>query len=136
MNDASANVVTAMWAADAASQSLGIKLASTARGEAKGTMTVRPDMVNGHGIAHGGFIFTLADSAFALACNSTGDTAVAAHCQISFLEPARLGDTLTAVANEHYKRGRQALSDVVVTNQDRVVIAHFRGQSHSLPPKR
>jgi len=98
-------------------------------------MAVRADMVNGHGIAHGGFIFTLADSAFAFACNSTGDAAVAAQCQISYLAPVRQGDTLTATATEHFKEGRQGITDVVVTSQTGAVIAHFRGHSRTIPPR-
>ena len=88
-----------MWAEDRASKWLGMTLVDVGDGAATLSLTVREEMTNGHGIAHGGFIFTLADSAFALACNSTGNAAVAAHCQISFLEPVHVGDTLTAAAD-------------------------------------
>lgn len=125
----------AMWADDAASRGLGMALEKATDGRARMTMVVRPTMVNGHGIAHGGFIFTLADSAFAFACNSTGDAAVAAQCQISYLAPAREGDRLTATASEHYKAGRQGITDVTVTNQDGTVVAHFRGHSRTIPPR-
>jgi acyl-CoA thioesterase len=87
----------AMWKEDDASSGLGMEILEVRPGEATLTMTVAPQMVNGQRIAHGGFIFTLADSAFAFACNSRNERAVAAHCQISFIRPAKLGDRLVAV---------------------------------------
>lgn len=124
-----------MWAEDRASRTLGMELQHAAKGKSRLTMTIRDDMANGHGMAHGGFIFTLADSAFAFACNSTGDAAVAAQCQVSFLRPAKVGDVLTAEATEHFKEGRQGICDVVVTNADGDVVAHFRGHSRTIPKR-
>jgi acyl-CoA thioesterase len=94
-------------------------------------MTVRPDMVNGHGIAHGGFIFLLADSAFAFACNSHNERTVAAQCNIAFIRPGRLGDRLVATAREISKTGRSGIYDVRVTVND-IVIAELRGHSRSI----
>ena len=93
------------------------------------TMTVRADMLNGHAICHGGFVFTLADSAFAFACNSYNLNTVANGCTIEFLAPAHEGDVLTAVAHERSQVGRNGVYDVDVRNQDAVMIAHFRGKS-------
>ncbi|MEV5413104.1 hydroxyphenylacetyl-CoA thioesterase PaaI [Thermopolyspora sp. NPDC052614] len=123
-----------MWAADGASRALGMKLLDIAPGRARVTMTVRPDMVNGHGLCHGGLIATLADSAFALACNSHGPAAVAAGFQIDFLRPARLGDVLVADAEERALRGRSGIYDVTVRRAaDGEVVAEFRGRSRVLP---
>ncbi len=119
----------AMWAADAASQGLGMVLESVGPGRAVMAMTVRDDMVNGHGLCHGGFIFTLADSAFAFACNSQGDKAVAQHCAISFLRPGRRGERLVAEAVERVSQGRSGLYDVRVTGADGGVVAEMRGHS-------
>ncbi|MBS0393213.1 MAG: hydroxyphenylacetyl-CoA thioesterase PaaI [Proteobacteria bacterium] len=96
------------------------------------TMTVRADMTNGHGICHGGLIFTLADSAFAFACNSAGRPAVAATGSIDFLAPAREGDVLTASAHELWSGGRSGLYEVTIVNQHGARIALFRGRSHRL----
>jgi acyl-CoA thioesterase len=101
-------------------------------GRAVLSMTVTETMVNGHGIAHGGYVFTLADSAFAFACNSHGPHAVAAQCQISYLRPVRLGDRLVATAREIVQAGRTGLCDVRVT-RDGEVVAEFRGHSRQLP---
>ena len=95
-------------------------------------MRVREDMVNGHAICHGGYIFTLADSAFAFACNSYDVTTVAAHCEISFLRPARLGEMLVAEAEERHRRGRSGIYDVTVRGADGETIALFRGWSRSI----
>lgn len=122
----------AMWERDAASQKLGMAIAEVRPGYARMTMTVRDDMVNGHAICHGGYIFTLADSAFAFACNSHDVTTVAAHCEISFLAPARLGDRLVAEAVERHRRGRSGIYDVTVHTEEGALIALFRGWSRSI----
>jgi acyl-CoA thioesterase len=121
----------AMWKDDDASSGLGMKILDIKAGEATLAMTVQPHMVNGQRIAHGGFIFTLADSAFAFACNSRNDRAVAAHCQISFIRPGKLGDRLVAVAREISRNGRSGIYDVRVTAGDEV-IAEFRGHSRTI----
>jgi acyl-CoA thioesterase len=100
-------------------------------GEAVLAMTVKPHMVNGHGIAHGGFIFTLADSAFAFACNSRNERAVAAQCNVSFIKPGKLGDRLVATAREISRTGRSGIYDVRVS-VDETVIAEFRGHSRTI----
>ena len=118
----------AMWKDDQASQGLGMTIVDVKSGEATLAMTIRPGMVNGHNIAHGGFIFTLADSAFAFACNSHNERAVAAQGSITFIRPGKLGDRLVATAREVSKSGRSGIYDVRVTAGD-VVIAEFRGHS-------
>jgi acyl-CoA thioesterase len=122
----------ALFANDRASQQLGIELIAVEAGVASVKMIIRPDMSNGHGICHGGFIFALADSAFAFACNSHGPATVAAAVAIDFLLPARPGDILTAVAKERWLSGRTGLYDLSVTRADGTVIAHARGRSHRL----
>ena len=104
----------AMWAGDAASQGLGMELVAVAPGRATLRMRVRADMVNGHAIGHGGFTFTLADSAFAFACNSYNRSTVAAACEVRFLAPTRLGDVLEATAVERSRAGRDGVYDVTV----------------------
>ncbi|XWN34351.1 MAG: hydroxyphenylacetyl-CoA thioesterase PaaI [Devosia sp.] len=121
-----------MWADDNASRALGMALEEVAPGRARLSMTVREDMTNGHGIAHGGFIFTLADSAFAFACNSSGQRIVAGQCQISYLRPVTKGDVLTAEAVERFREGRSGITDVTVRNQDGEVVAEFRGHSRTI----
>lgn len=121
----------AMWKEDNASQGLGMEIVRVGPGEAVLAMTVRPDMVNGHGIAHGGFIFLLADSAFAFACNSRNERTVAAQCNIAFIQPGKLGDRLVATAREISKSGRSGIYDVRVTVND-IAIAELRGHSRSL----
>lgn len=121
----------AMWTEDDASQALGMEILRVGPGEAVLAMTVRPDMVNGHAIAHGGFIFLLADSAFAFACNSRNERTVAAQCNIAFIRPGKLGDRLVATAREISKTGRSGIYDVRVTVND-VAIAELRGHSRSL----
>ncbi len=121
----------AMWKEDGASQGLGMEIVRVNPGEAVLAMTIRPDMVNGHGIAHGGFIFLLADSAFAFACNSRNERTVAAQCNIAFIRPGKLGDRLVATAREISKTGRSGIYDVRVTAND-VAIAELRGHSRSL----
>ena len=121
----------AMWKDDQASQGLGMAIVDIRSGQATLAMTIRPDMVNGHNIAHGGFIFTLADSAFAFACNSHNERVVAAQGSITFIRPGKLGDRLIATAREVSKTGRSGIYDVRVTSGD-VVIAEFRGHSRSI----
>lgn len=120
-----------MWAADTASKALGMELREVAPGRAVLAMTIRPDMVNGHDIAHGAMIAALADSAFAVACNTYGETTVAASFEIDFLEPVRLGDQLVATAVERWRRGRSGIYDVTVRRDD-AVVAEFRGRSRTL----
>ena len=120
-----------MWEADAASAMLGMEIDELGPGEARVSMLVRPDMVNGHDLCHGGLVASLADSAFALACNSHGTVTVAAGFEIDFLEPARLGQVLQAHAREVALRGRSGLYDVTV-RAGATVIAEFRGRSRSL----
>jgi acyl-CoA thioesterase len=124
-----------MWASDPASAALGMTLLAISPGTARVSMHVRPDMVNGHDICHGGLIASLADSAFALACNSYGPVTVAAGFEIDFLEPARLGDELVATATERARRGRSGIYDVTVRRGD-TVVAEFRGRSRTLPDAR
>jgi acyl-CoA thioesterase len=120
-----------MWAADEASRALGMELVEIDDGWAVVRMTVRADMVNGHGLCHGGLIATLADSAFAVACNSRGVATVAAGFDVSFLRPAHEGDLLRATAAERSLEGRSGLYDVTVRRDD-TVIAEFRGRSRAL----
>jgi acyl-CoA thioesterase len=120
-----------LYADDHAAQALGLVLDEVGPGRARLSMAVRQDMINGHGICHGGLIFTLADTAFAYACNSRGPS-VAAHCTINFLAPARLGERLSAVATEAALEGRSGIYDVAVTNQAGATIALFRGVSRRL----
>ena len=121
----------AMWNEDDASNGLGMEILHIKPGEATLTMTILPHMVNGHGIAHGGFIFLLADSAFAFACNSHNERAVAAQCNISFIRPGKLGDRLIAVAREISRTGRSGIYDVRVSVND-TAIAELRGHSRTL----
>jgi len=120
-----------MWRNDHASQELGIVIAVQGPGAAEARLDVRRKMVNGHDICHGGYIFTLADTAFAFACNTYNRITVAAGASIDFVRPGRLGDTLKAVATEAHRGGRTGVYDVTVTNQDDELIAVFRGRSHS-----
>jgi len=123
--------VETMMASDVASKMLGIELAGYGPGWARTRMTVRDDMVNGHGICHGGMIFSLADTAFACACNGWGPVTVAAGCDIVFVAPARGGDVLTAEARVRSRYGRSGIYDVTVAHGDRLV-AEFRGRSHEV----
>jgi acyl-CoA thioesterase len=122
-------VAAAMFERDHASQGLGMRITRVAPGEAEIAMTVREDMVNGHAICHGGIVFTLADSAFAFACNSYNFNTVANGCTIEFLAPSHLGDVLTATARELAQVGRNGVYDVQVRNQAGTIIAVFRGKS-------
>jgi phenylacetic acid degradation protein PaaD len=121
----------AMFAADRASRGLGIELLEQGEGTAVLRMTVTSAMVNGHGIAHGGYVFLLADSAFACACNSHGPVTVAAGADITFVAPVHEGDTLVARAEERVRYGRSGVYDVTVRRGDEVV-AEFRGRSRSI----
>ena len=121
----------AMFDGDAASRSLGIEIHDAVEGSAQVSMKVTPPMLNGHGTCHGGYLFLLADTAFALACNSHGPPAVAAGADVAFLAPAYEDDLLVATAVERVLRGRSGLCDVTVTRGGEVV-AEFRGRSHLL----
>ncbi len=123
----------AMWAQDRASQALGMEIVSVGPGEATLAMTVRPDMTNGHGTCHGGLLFTLADSAFAFACNAYDQRHVAQHCSVTFLKPGRAGQRLTAQAVERAREGRSGIYDVTVRDEAGAVLAEFRGHSRSVP---
>jgi acyl-CoA thioesterase len=122
----------AMYAQDRASQGLGMRIAEIRPGHARLTMTVREDMVNGHQLCHGGLIFTLADSAFAFACNTYDVVTVASAASIEFLLPAKLGDELTAIADERSRSKRTGVYDVTVRNQQGECVALFRGRSHQI----
>ena len=126
------HVAVAMMREDRACQALGIAVASIAPGRAVMTMTVRPDMLNGFGICHGGLIATLADSAFAYACNAYNELTVASGLSVDVLAPGREGDRLTAAAEEVSLAGRTGVYDVTVTNQRGERIAVFRGRSHRM----
>jgi acyl-CoA thioesterase len=123
----------AMYAADEASRALGIRLLDVAPGRATMGMRVSAQMVNGHGICHGGYLFLLADSAFAFACNTHGPAVVASGADVAFLAPVREDDELVAKAVERVLRGRSGLYDVTVTRAGEPVL-EFRGRSRSLPP--
>ena len=122
----------ARWKRDAASQSLGMRLDEIGPGRAVLVMRVRPDMLNGHQTCHGGFIFALADSAFAFACNSHDRVTVAAGCSIDYLSPGRAGELLRAEAVERTRSGKSGVCDISVTGEDGRVVALFRGKSHEL----
>lgn len=119
-----------MYERDAASQALGMTLDAIGPGHARMRMRVREDMLNGHGTCHGGYIFMLADSAFAFACNSHNVNTVGAGCTIDYLAPGRAGDVLVAEAVEQALAGKTGVYDVVVTDQDGRKVALFRGKSH------
>ena len=122
----------ALYRGDAASQQLGMTIESCGPGRATVSMRIRPDMVNGHRICHGGLIFALADSAFAFACNSYGDNTVAAGAAIEFLAPGREGDVLRAIATERWRAGRAGIYEIEVQNQRDEIVALFRGRSHQI----
>jgi acyl-CoA thioesterase len=121
-----------MMEGDEATRSLGIELADIGPGRARMEMDVTRAMLNGHGACHGGVIFTLADSAFAFACNSRGDRAVAFQCAVTFLAPGRCGDRLVATAEERASAGRTGLYDVRVATSDGRLVAEFRGCSRTI----
>ncbi len=122
----------AMWAGDRASRSLGMEILDVGPGRATLRMTVTDDMVNGHAIGHGGYTFTLADSAFAFACNSYNRVTVAAGAEIRFRAPTRLGDVLTATATEREREGRDGTYDISVSTTDGTVVATFVGRSKEI----
>lgn len=121
----------AMWANDPASRDLGMELVGIGPGYATMAMTIGLSMINGHDTAHGGFIFTLADTAFAFACNSRGEKCVAQHCSVSFVRPARRGERLVANAHEVFREGRSGIYDVNVSAGDDT-IAEFRGHARTV----
>ena len=120
-----------MWHHDTAVREMGISVSVSGPGMAITTIDVKAQMVNGHGICHGGFIFTLADSAFAYACNTYDRVTVAASAGIEFVRPVRLGARLTAEAREVHRGGRTGIYDVEVTNEAGEVVAIFRGRSYA-----
>ena len=122
----------AMHANDDASQMLGMEIVETTPGYARLTMQVRKEFTNGHDICHGGFIFTLADSAFAHACNNRNHITLAAGASIEYMAPAKTGDRLTAIAHERKRGGKTGVYDVEVSNQDGVLLALFRGNSYQI----
>jgi acyl-CoA thioesterase len=122
-----------MWAADLASQALGIEIAHVAPGRAVARLTITATMVNGHAIAHGGYVFLLADTAFAFACNTYGYVTVAHGAEVTFVAPAHEGDELEAVAVERQRAGRNGIYDVTVRRRGSgEVVAEFRGHSRQL----
>ena len=125
-----------LFANDRASKAMGMRIVAISEGAAFLEMPVRDDMVNGFDICHGGFITTLADSAFAFACNSTGDMTVAAGLTVDFLAPARAGDVLTARAFEVVQSGRTGVYDITVTNQRGEQVAMVRGRAHRIKGRR
>lgn len=120
-----------MYAADRASRHLGIDIIDVAPGHARATMTVADTMVNGHDLCHGGYVFLLADTAFAFACNTYDVVTVAAACDVVFVRPALAGQRLTADASERIRHGRSGIYDVTVTRDDGEVVAEFRGHSRA-----
>ncbi|HTD02462.1 hydroxyphenylacetyl-CoA thioesterase PaaI [Undibacterium sp.] len=125
-------VAATMYARDVAAQSMGIKIIDIEGGHAVASMPVRADMIQGHNTCHGGMIFSLADTAFAYACNSQNQATVAAGCNIEFLKPAFLDDLLTADARQLTLSGRTGIYDVRVSNQHGEIIAVFRGKSAAI----
>ena len=125
-------VAATMFSNDRASQALGMRIATVSPGRAELTMTVRDDMLNGHAICHGGFIFALADSTFAFACNSYNRNTVAQGCSIEYLAPAHAGDVLHAVGVERSRGGRTGVYDIEVRNQRGEAVALFRGKSYQI----
>jgi len=131
-NALAGRVAAAMYSRDQASQALGMRIAEVGPGRAELTMPVRADMLNGHAICHGGFIFLLADSTFAFACNSYNRNTVAQGCSIDYLAPAHSGDVLHAVAAERSRSGRTGVYDIDVRNQEGRTVALFRGKSYRI----
>ena len=122
----------AMWPNDRATHTMSIRLDSIDEDRAVMSMEVRENMLNGYGMCHGGYIFSLADDAFAYATNSRNQASVASHCSIDFIRPAYGGETLTARAELLHRTGRSGLYDVMVTNDKGEAVAHFRGRSSRL----
>lgn len=121
-----------LWRGDHASRKLGITIEAIAPGYAELSMTVADDMVNGHNICHGGFMFTLADSTFAFACNTYNQNCVAQHCTISYLSPVFKGDVLHASGREVSKQGRNGIYDIGIRNQKNIKVVEFRGFSRTI----
>ncbi len=131
--DVARRCAEAMYAADEASQRAGVTVADVSPGRAVARMTVRADMINGHDICHGGYVFLLADTAFAFACNTYDAVTVAQACDIVFVEPGRLGDELVATAVERLRAGRTGIYDITVRRAaDDAVVAEFRGRSRTI----
>jgi acyl-CoA thioesterase len=122
----------AMWAGDRASQGLGIHISAVSPGRATASMRISDEMVNGHAIAHGGYVFLLADTAFAFACNTYGEATVARAADIAFVAPVQVNDELVAVAEERSRSGRNGVYDVTVRRSGGEVVAEFRGHSRGL----
>lgn len=123
---------TALWQNDEATQALGMILSDVEPGRCRVSMQIKKTMCNGHGTCHGGYIFTLADSAFAFACNSYNQKAVAQHCSITYISPVTKGDELVAIANEVSRQGRSGIYDIQVVNQNDLTVAEFRGHSRTI----
>jgi len=121
-----------LWRADTATQKLGMQIKKVSPGSAEITMAVTEDMVNGHGTCHGGFLFTLADSAFAFACNTYDQRCVAQHCSISYLAPAFAGEQLLAQAREVSRRGKNGIYDIHIVNEQQETLVQFRGYSRTV----
>ena len=121
-----------LWSGDTASKNLGMKILSVSPGAASIQMQIRDDMLNGHGISHGGFIFTLADSCFAFACNSRNDLMVAQHCSVNFCLPVKGGQVLTAHGKEVQRKGRSGIYDIEVVNEGGDIVASFRGLARQI----
>ena len=132
MNHSVSSYADAMWQADRASRGLGMQLDEVAPGRARLSMTITEAMANGHGICHGGFIFTLADSAMAFASNQRSEQAVAQHAAITFVRPGRAGERLVADAVERMRAGRSGIYDVRVSTADGDLVAEFRGHTRTL----
>ena len=125
-------VAAKMFSEDKASRGLGMSVDAAGDGWARVSMLVREDMLNGHGTCHGGFLFVLADSAFAFACNSRNERTVAQHCSITFLKPVLAGDRLVAEARRQAGSGRSGVYDAVLTDQEGAIVATFRGLSRRI----
>ncbi len=121
-----------MYSRDVAAQELGIKIEVTGVGSSRMSMTITAHMLNGHGVCHGGFIFALADTAFAYACNSRNSINLAQSCSIDFVSPAKEGELLTATAEQHHQFSRTGLYDITVTRANGEAVARFRGRSYRI----
>jgi acyl-CoA thioesterase len=130
--DLAAKVAAGMYALDTAARGLGIVIEEVRQGHARMTMTVRDDMLNSHGTCHGGFLFALADTAFAYACNSHNRATVAASCSITFLKPAQAGAVLTAICERQALNGRSGVYDTRILDETGAVVALFRGNSREI----
>jgi acyl-CoA thioesterase len=131
-NELARACVEALAAGDAPTRELGLEILSIEPGSAAIAMTVTAAMVNGHGVCHGGYLFTLADSACGFACNSRNQRTVTQHCEITFVAPGMLGDRLTARCTERQRGGRSGIYDATVTRADGTVIAEFRGLTRTI----